>query len=289
MSMGNRAWIALVGLIATSAATAADIYVGIVEDYIPFERKNDPEYRAMHVRLAFIKDQSGWSAINNARFPVGKMTWHVAFDGRELGTIEAQPPEGGIVRDGDLRNTLSIVTPVQEIPRVKRDKRRIPTYIGVLQSQPLVAVSAPLTRDPDRWKRTQLSKRERGMVLGEFRKLVPKMRLCDEPENQIGLVEYPDKEVEVQSYRAKDGRVIAGAQIPDKTGCGMYEDEAFYSYWYVLETDGSMRLFGDEMTPIDAADLDGDGESEWIFKGYKGCATGYRMYTGNFRNEINNW
>jgi hypothetical protein len=275
--------------ISTSGA-AAETYVGIVEDFIPYDHVKDPAHRATHLRLSFVKDSSGWKPLDRTMYPPGEMTWHVAFDGRALGTIQTQIPEGGIPAYGDLRNTLSLVTPVEKIPRVRRDKRRIPTYVGVFQSQPLVAISQPNARDPDRWKPTQLSASERRMVMREFRPLVPKLRLCDGAENQVGLVDYKDGEVEiVHAYRAKDGRVVAGAQLPDRTGCQMYEDEVFYSYWYVLETDGTIRLFGDEMTPIDAADLDGDGESEWVFKGYKGCATGYRLYTNRFRTEVNSW
>jgi hypothetical protein len=288
--VNNSVWIALLVVAAMPTARAAtDTYVGIVEDFIPYEHEDDPAHRSTHLRLAFIKDSSGWKPINGSLYPSVRMAWHVAFDGRDLGTIQTQTPEGGIPAYGDRRGTLSIVTPVEDVPRVKRDERRIPTYVGTLQSQPLLAVSRPNTSDPDQWKPTQLTASERRRVLRKFRPVVPKMRLCDGAENQIALVKYKDREVEIiHAYRAKDGRVIAGAQLPDRTGCQMYEDSVFYSYWYVLETDGTIRLFGDEMTPIDAADLDGDGESEWVFKGWKGCATGYRLYSSRFR-EINSW
>ena len=79
---------------------------------------------------------------------------------------------------------------------------------------------------------------------------------------------YADEDIIVEAaYRARDGRLLVGQKLPpDKLACGFYDDHGRSSYWLTTDDKGTARLIGLDLIPLEAADLDADGHSEWLFK-----------------------
>lgn len=217
------------------------------------------------------------------------LTWHIAIDGRRVAEVQSRPRRADEPVHSRHLRTHVLATPWRDLPRLDKGSGRYNVGSTVALSRPLLALSAPNISDPEQWKPTTLTAAERRTLLAAFRRQVPQLRQCDEPEQGGRLVEYEDRDVLVRgTYRDRSGRVIAGAELnEEKSGCYYYDDELFYDYWFVLERDGSIRIFGEEMEPVEAADMDGDGRSEWLFIKHPACGYGYRLYVDGFTKEIN--
>ncbi len=71
-----------------------------------------------------------------------------------------------------------------------------------------------------------------------------------------------------------------GLRLDDKgANCDFFDDENFYDYWFLLQTNGAARLLDSQMTPMDAVDLENSGKSEWIFQTSRGeDREGYELF-----------
>lgn len=66
---------------------------------------------------------------------------------------------------------------------------------------------------------------------------------------------------------------------------GFFDDEHFYSYWFDLEN-GQARYLDNEMTPLEAADVDDVGKSSWIFlTSRREDEDGYELFDGESRER----
>jgi hypothetical protein len=249
---------------AVKAQGAEPLYVGVLE----VVDQQDLHTREFHpfaqVRFAFRKDDQGWSPAGFAE--PERMTWHLALDGREVGMVETRADthssEGGYTRYAQP------ITEPAKAPRIPVAEGRFWYHPWKVTVRPLLALSAPNAKDPDGWKPAQLGAVELQRLRAEFRKVVPGRRQCDQPETPpIRVARYGDGEIHlIAAYRARDGRVVAGEELTaSKADCGFFDDEFSYSYWFLMQADGAATLMGSQMQPLEAADVDGDGVSEWLF------------------------
>lgn len=271
-----RIWLlAAASLICAATARASEpIYVGVLEIVDGLQQRVGQFRSLSQVRVAFRKDAGGW--VGNGSGPAGfetpdRMTWHLALDGREIGSLDTR---------ADIHNQESGYTTLAQTVSEPAKAPRIPVAEGrfwyhpwKVRVRPLLAVSAPNVKDPDRWKSAQLGAAELRRLRAEFRKSVPGRNECEQPETApIHVSRYTDDEIHlIAAYRARDGRIVAGAQLAaSKADCGFFDDPFYFSYWYLMETDGTTVMLGTEMQPLEAADLDGDGVSEWLFHTHSG-------------------
>jgi hypothetical protein len=124
------------------------------------------------------------------------------------------------------------------------------------------------------------------LAVQAFRKKFPLLEHCDAPEEEaIHWIPYIDAEIiSGKAYRSKTGEVIFGQWLSEKrSNCHWFDDENFYSYWYALNKKGELLLLGSQMMPLDAADLDNSGRSDWIFFTSRGeDENGYELFYQDF-------
>ncbi len=273
---------------AAQAASQSPLYVGVLE--IAGASAQVP-----HVRVAFYKDGDRWMAMNtnvhtvaelervNKTYPP-QLDWSVVFDGKKIGNIASRLPERiGFYSDIGVE---TITTGRDRIPLVRTGAGDFYYQPGIPQKfRPLLLVSADNFRDPDGWKPAMLSAPEKAAGIKAFRKLVPASERCDRPEGNMTKVAYPDSRVTVlKAYRSKNGDVLFGLYLHDpKANCGFFDDEIFYDYWFVAKPGSGPRNLGNQMQPMEAADLDNSGKSQWLFHTSRGDNWGgYAIYWNNF-------
>ena len=261
------------------------IWVGVFED-VDGGNFMSPGMASPHVRVAFKKDGADWTA---ARSDLPTMvTWAVIYDGRKLGTIISKKTNE-FYASGDV-NIQVITTKPTDVPTVKSGAKNFSYTSVVPKTRPLVLASAPYFRDPEGWQSTVLSPAERQLAIKVFRKKFPTMEHCDQPEEQpIHMIPYSDAEILfLKAYRSKNGEAIFGMRMDDKrSNCGFFDDEKFFDYWFVLRNSGSIQLLDSEMVPMDAADFDNSGKSEWIFQTSRGeDEDGYELFYDDFAKKV---
>ena len=259
------------------------LWVGVLENVDGGDFLS-PAMKLPHVRVAFAKQGTDWIAASTS-IP-GTIKWTVVFDGKALGTITSAAFASAAY--GDL-NTQTLTG---DVPRNIFVSNGAATFdYGVrAKSRPLVAVSEPNSQDPEGWKPTTLSSKERQRAVKAFREKVQSSERCDQPEQQpIHWVPYADASIRlVKAYRSKIGTVILGLSLDDKgANCGFFDDETFFDYWFVLRDSGPVKLLGSQMMPVDAVDLDNSGTSAWIFLTSRGeDHFGYELFYEGFAKNV---
>jgi hypothetical protein len=278
------------------AKADSPIFIGVIEDVEPGNLS--PAMSSAHVRIAFQKQDSAWTPMKSDfdsldalahadHYYPSTVNWTVVFDGKQIGTITSKSP-GRLQAYGDV-GTQMITTKATSIPRISAGASSF-SYTGFrARTRPLLLVSVPNFKDPDDWKPTTLSAPEKSLAIKDFRIRFPSMPQCDQPEEQpIHLVPYSDDEILfIKAYRSKNGELIFGERLDQtRSKCGFFDDEDFFDYWFVLTTNQDLRLLDSQMTPMDAADLDNSGKSEWIFQTSRGeDEDGYELFYDDFSKK----
>ncbi len=281
---------------AAIAAGEPPLYVGVLEDGQAF-----PGYHQFpilsaepHVRIAFRKQGADWLPMDtnyadptalevaNATYP-SAVDWTVVFDGKAIGHISSRNP-GPLHWFADLGVQI-ITTDLTNIPKISAGARQFEYTMGAAGSRPLLVVSRPNFLDPQHWRPTTLSAAEKALAIEALRKIVPRMPRCEQPETQETMVPYADNEIIfIKAYRSAANEVFFGERLDGKRSiCGWFDDQHFFDYWFVLTAGHGLRPLGHGLMPMEAADLDNSGKSQWIFHSLRGeDSEGYELYYDDF-------
>lgn len=285
----------LLFLLTPSALADTPLYVGVIEQVgSPNTVDQDSIMSQPHVRVAFEKKDGNWMPTKASfstqeelanDFPKA-VNWTVMFDGKQLGRIKSRIPS---VYDFYGDAGIHLVTPGQEIPKVKTDTSDFANTAGPARFRPLLVASAPNFKDPDTWKRTSLSQEEQKRAVGAFRKILPLTEYCADPNQNAEMIAYANDEIALlKAYRSKSGEILYGEKLKHShSSCDYFDNPNYFDYWFVQATTGVVRMLDTEMTPIDAADLDNSGSSEWVFQTSRGeDEDGYELFYDDFSKKV---
>ncbi len=282
-----------------SPPTEDKLYVGILDDAREdiWNGKTGPIERRI-VMPAFEKSDSGWRSVTH--FLPLRMTWTVAFDGRNPGNVESQAtsPEG----NGDQINSdysrakQVLMTPVAGVPTIGMPSRKfggVSDFSGLAPvRRPLVLVSKPFYRDPDHWQRTQVSGDIVRLVRKGFRRQFPHVDRCKDEEIAEHDWKYPDGAlVLVTAYASNKGSFLVATSLnAGDCGWGGEPDnplDSFVYQWFFVAPDRSVRRIGGFDELLDAGDYDNDGSSELIFFSVRSeNSDAYDLVYDNFRKKV---
>jgi hypothetical protein len=281
---------------STVAAGEPPLYVGVLEDGQNFPGNHQfPILSAEpHVRIAFRKQGAEWLPMDtnypnlaalhvaNSTYP-SAVDWTVVFDGKAIGRISSRNP-GSLHWFADLGVQI-ITSDLANVPKISAGARDFVYTTGAASSKPLLLVSQPSFLDPQHWKPTALSTAEKNLAIQALRKVVPRMPQCQQPETLGTMVPYADSEIIfIKAYRSISNEVFFGERLDGKRSiCGWFNDEHFFDYWFVLTPGQGLRPLGHGLMPMEAADLDNSGKSEWILHSLRGeDSEGYEIYYDDF-------
>jgi len=268
----------------------SDVILGVLEDHAGIY-SGDPYFRV--VRAVFQKHGNEWRSFPNdctntqclksltKSYP-RKVSWTIAFDGKDLGRMEARTPED--FRLYALVGMEEITTP-EPVPTVGKRAREYGGFTDDPVYRPLAAVSQPNFKDPESWRPSRLSQEQLNAVRKEIRDKLPRASNCRDPhENKLKSKQPIVKEIKVVStYSSKEGWSLVQLGLRGYYCDGIADDSGlFIGQWYLIEPSGKMRFLGSGMSLVDAGDYDGDGKSEVLFAvdGYDLC--GYRLFYRDF-------
>lgn len=273
------------------------LYVGVLENIKTFDQI--PITSKIHVRIAFEKKGGIWRPMKTDfntqetlseanRYYPKTVNWTVIYNGKQIGKISSKDP-GSYQAYGDI-GTQIITTKTADIPQIRTAASDFWYSAYSARTRPLLLISVPNFKDPDDWKLTTLTANEKALAIETFRKKFPKMEQCKQPEEEpIYMVPYSNREIIFnKAYRSNKGEVLFGVRLSGaQSRCQFFDDENFFDYWFVLNKNENIRLIGSQMMPVDAADLDNSGSSEWVFLTSRGeDEDGYELFYGNFSKMV---
>ena len=264
----------------------ANVTLGVLED-MPGKYVGESDFRA--VRAVFKKVGDDWQPFPTktktyhdlntlpALYP-SEMTWTIAFDGKNLGSVTAETPS-----HFRFYSEIGIehITSQGNVPTVGGKSLDYSGDFHVPVYHPLVAVSQPNVSDPERWKHTQLSQALVAAARQRFRNKFPKATNCRTPEENIARPwKYRDEDIHVtKAYSSKDNRSLIELNLTGNSCDGEQDfQQAFHGQWYDIEPSGTVRFLGSDMWLVDAGDYDNDGKSEILFAIDEHNKGGYRLY-----------
>lgn len=280
---------------APSAAQAdSPIYVAVFEDFASSFNDQSSLTLQPHIRVAFQKSASGWAAMPLGIYTPGdlsgvtkdyprKLDWTVVFDGKSIGNITSQSPEP-LPSYGDI-GIQKITSDPKQNPHISTGASSFIYSPGKVRTRPVLLVTAPNFKDPDGWNLSTLTANEKATVVNEFRKLHLKMESCDSNAETPELIDYSDKDlIVIKTYRSNKDEILLGLKLDSShTTCDNYDDKNFYDYWFVMNREGLIKQLGNQMMPLDAADLGADGHSEWVFQTSRPeDEDGYKLFYDDF-------
>lgn len=282
--------------IQVSFAGSTPIYIGVLEGpQTDQAQPNPPLSSQVHVRVAFREEGSEWKPMDTdfgtpaalgdvSRHYPSSIYWTVVFHGKAIGRIRSHDP--GVLHWYADIGTQVISTDKANVPVVRTGAEDFSYAGGTASMRPLLLVSVPDYRDPQRWASTALTHAEIAEAAAAFRERVPRSERCKaEEEGPIRMVPYGDDKIHViKAYRDIDGEVLFGERLEDpQANCEFFDDDNFFDYWFAMDKHGHVRYLDSQMTPMEAADVDNSGKSAWIFFTSRGeDEDGYELFYDDF-------
>jgi hypothetical protein len=278
---------------ASAPSNTASLILGVLEHHVPDTLAASPTPR---VRVLFTKKGTRWLAFPTATrtyhdlksLPLSyppRVTWTIAFDGRDLGQITTQRPEAF-----DFYNDIGLESIVSHkpIPSVGKPSTAFATWTAKPVLRPLVALSQPNYKDPDHWKPDHPSPSRIARARALFRSSFPTTCNCRNEYSKEKPWHYSNSEIKLlKAYSSKNGWALVKLGL---TGyrCDYVLDahSPFIGQWYVLNPAGSIRHLGSGMWLVDTGDYDNSGSSSLLFALGGQNMDGYRLYYQNFSKSV---
>lgn len=259
-----RAIALLTSLLATGAAPPPNSSRLIARLAVSGSGLGTPFARDVRVEGAvplFIQQKGEWSATDLPRL---KSRFNLSTDqipqlsaiysGKSLGTFRVTGA------DGLLKLEPPTLKPLPEVERLAKEDKIIL----------LSNLRAP--KDPEGWTRTKITDTVFARASAEFIKAHPTRSECQEAEEGPDVLTRTEDPLEAddlfemnRAFKNAKGDVLLGLAESDTPCANAPFDQPS---WFVVRASGavlSLKSVGTYLNPMDAADFDGDGLSEWIF------------------------
>jgi hypothetical protein len=181
--------------------------------------------------------------------------WTMFFDGKKLGQVTTK-----WVKSFENSSSPKIHHIIKVEPKSQLPKRWI-----LLSSRSDI-------NDPQEWKVSKDDSEARELAQEKFRQLYPEEYKCLDSEAGYGGSEKTGKplktsELQIQkTYKSNNGQFLVGVRKKTKCAEDHYSTSNHWLLnWILVDKDKKAKLLNVGGEVVDAADLDRDGFSEWIF------------------------
>ena len=268
--------------------TDRPVLVGALED-VPGRFTNEPNSRK--VRVLFRKSGDEWQAFESncpdqeclktapSSFPRA-VTWTVAYNGRNLGVVNAETPN---TFDTYSHVGLQTIAAGTRVPTIGERSLEYAGYLGEPIYRSLVTTSGPSLRDPDGWRHTILSQQTVGSMRRAFRAKFPNVDNCTTPDENIARRwDYSDADIRIGDARTSNKDWTVATISLNDYRCDGPPEAPYVDQLFSVDPAGRVALIGSEMRYLDAGDYDDDGRSEVMVSIAGDNRGGYALFFDEF-------
>ena len=228
----------------------------------------------------------------SASLNLGRATWVVTFDGRVLGSaVTVDTGFRSSARWTYPRDHVLRLVPGTHPPRVVNASRAFMGWrgCGPPPARPLVLVSMPNFRDPQRWRPFRPDTSGRQVMFSRFRAAVDSVLVCPGDTGKPEVWEYRASDLVFdKSYKDARGRGLLALRLdPAANTCVGASGAEWSAHWFFAGTD--TLYLGSELEVVDAGDYDADGYSEVLFWHRGHAEDGYTLFYDQFRKRVDYW
>jgi len=278
-------------------STGEPYIVGVLENILDVEIG----WTTPHVRVLFKKVGDRWASFPNVldsdmglehvndQYP-DSVNWTVIFDGKSLGPLTSEKIKGV---NAYCEVGVQHISRGQKAPRIKIGASDFSYFLDNPSfSRPLLLASRPYFQDPEKWKPAALTTGEKKKALEQFEKIMPTFEGYFSGEGEpLQTMNYQDSDLRFKAaFKSKAGDLLVGLHIvKDQVRLPLYSD-AFEPRWFVLRENGKIQYLGVATQPMEAADLDQTGQSDWLFQNTGYDKDGYvLLYDGLTKAVTFSW
>jgi len=248
---------------------ASQLLVGAVD-----EGSKCPKGEAPAARPLFAKTSEGWVSIDTpekgAGYQLNEIHWTIAFDGRDFGHITSVAPKKDVTYPWAFsRDYRQSIKSNEKMKLVLNRKQEFGGWCNIPKYRPMVLVSQPNFKDPDKWKPFKPDSGAEHSIFEAFKKAVDRHELCNLRE---GVTAPPHMKFDralanirfYKSYKSGSGKkLIQVSMMLPYADCWENTGEREERAWFFI--DREPVYLGTSMELLDAGDYDNDGHSEIIF------------------------
>lgn len=253
----------------------SSMFIGILENFdskisTPSQKTENPR-----VRIVFLKENGNWHAIKNnfytekqlsesTKYYPNKVTWSVIENKKYLGKINTIQYTPYYFSDVGIHAISENLSKKFQLP--SQNKLQFFNTSMKMDHKPLVLISSPNDSrseydDPETWIKSKLTKEEASLITKKLRK---KTFWYD--FSTLKKHTYDDQDVRViDCYRSNKNELIVSTLIKNPSTLMGDTYLADVPYWFHLSHNSVQFLEKGMMGPIEIADIDRDGKTEWIF------------------------
>jgi hypothetical protein len=251
----------------------------------------------VNVRPLFGRRGGEWIALTHPEASEAaersQRVWVVAFDGRNLGfVLTVDTGFHSKYAENYTRDHVLPLVPGRSVPRRINAHGAFRGWHSCFHrpARPLVLVSLPNFRDPQRWRPFQPDTSGRQAFLGRFRAAVDTVLVCphgDEKPSQVWRYGPSDLLFD-KSYQDTLGHSLLALRLQQPANaCEFTAGPEWSAHWFSVGRD--TLYLASQLELVDAGDYDGDGRSEVLFwhSGY--AEDGYTLFYDQFRKRVDYW
>jgi hypothetical protein len=271
------------------SASATQLIIGVAEQSV-----DKKPYGSAVVRALFAKNNGSWIALDSqeifSKIVPSEVTWHLAFDGRNLGTLSTVDnlnSFNGAYSWTYKRDKILRINRTSDFPLLGNRESRFGGWRETPENRPIAIVSESNYKDVENWKRFTPSM-EIDLLLSLVKEKIPQAYQCNGAPNW-GATKINIKKNDIElfrSYKNKKGEKLISIGIKKSytKDCDGPIDKTHEPMWFFV-ADG-VKFVGFELDLVDVGDYDADGENEFLFwhGGYN--SDGYTLFDSDFDERI---
>ena len=222
-----------------------------------------------------------------------QQAWVVAFDGRNLGSVlTTDTGFHSNYAENYARDHVLPLVPGRSVPRFINSDKAFEGWLPCIHrpARPLVLVSVPNVRDPQRWRPFQPDTSGRQALFGRFRTAVDTVLVCPNGDARPGQVwRYgPSDLVFDKSYQDTLGHTLLALRLKlPGNACEFTAGPEWSAHWFLVGRD--TLYLASQLELVDAGDYDADGRSEVLFWHSAYDEDGYTLFYDQFRKRLDYW
>ena len=228
-------------------------------------------------------NQGKWVALNTKdqadAFLPKKVRWTITLNGHDIGVLSST--DSGIVPDPAWtypRDYWHLPEPGAVLPDVLNIAKAFAGWCDPPQHRPLVLATTVHFSDPEHWKQAPTSYKRIEFLFSAFKDTLEGATLCFDPDNPKPYRLMAKDLRVVTRMISRDGRQLVALKLAKNSfECGSELGEVMSPRWFAVGK--TIRYLGSDLSLIDIADYDHDGESELMFwySGYN--RDGYTLFS----------
>ena len=270
------------------AATLSPAWAALPVVVAVLEHPQCGENQSRVIRPIFERNSGKWKVVNYATSSTRAPTsWRAVVYGASASSIRsrspAQMPEPAWTYRRDYYHSI---VPGQEVPSLPNSKQQFGGWCEPPANRPVLLVAHADAKSPELLPPSEsVGAPPVPMLLAAFRKSFGRTKLCVEYNDSKPVVLSPTDIKVVENLRFRDTSLIAVTLTRELTECQSELGGADLPRWFVVRGSEIMHV-GNSLNFVGAADVDGDGNVEYVFwySGYN--RDGYVMFNDRFDSAV---